>query len=147
MNPTTVTASYTQPAEPAFGPVLITAPPWPAPSLLTDDESGPRKHIVVDGDSLEKLATRYLDDPQRGNEIFDANRELLASPDLLPIGAELVIPNRTSTAAPDLLKSQSSTANGATIRAASHNLVPVRPIPPATNLVPRAQLLPPRPVD
>jgi nucleoid-associated protein YgaU len=146
-SPPAIAASYSQPVEPALNQVLITAPPWPAPSLLLDDDSGPRKHIVTDGDSLEKLAGRYLDDPQRGNEIFEANREMLSSPDLLPIGAELVIPDRANPAGPDFLKGQSSAAGGATIRAALHNMVPIRPIPAAASVMPRAQLLPPRPVE
>jgi nucleoid-associated protein YgaU len=145
--PSTTTVSYDQPVAPAFNQVLITAPPWPAPSMLQDDEHGPRKHIVMDGDSLEKLAGRYLDDPKRAAEIFEANRERLTSPDLLPIGAELVIPDRINPSAPNPFQSQSSAEAGSTIRAASHLMVPVRPIPPTASVMPRAQLLPPRAVE
>jgi nucleoid-associated protein YgaU len=41
---------------------------------------------------LEKLAQRYLGDEGRALELFDLNREQLANPHLLPIGAELRIP-------------------------------------------------------
>jgi hypothetical protein len=143
-SPATITASYTPPVGPMLSEVLITAPPWPAPSLREDDRNGPRKHIVIDGDSLEKLAGRYLDDPQRAGEIYDANRELLASPDLLPIGAELHIPDRRNQTA-DALPRQ-SLASDFSVRAAQ-NMVPVRPIPPAAAVMPRAQLLPPRSAD
>ena len=51
-----------------------------------------KKHRVVDGDSLMGLAQRYLGDRNRYVEIFKANRQVLASPDILPIGVELVIP-------------------------------------------------------
>lgn len=53
-----------------------------------------RKHRVVDGDSLESLAQRYLGDAARANEIFDANRDVLESPDLLPLKVKLTIPRR-----------------------------------------------------
>jgi len=49
-------------------------------------------HIVRNGDTLEKLAQRYLGDSNRGLDIFDFNRDLLSNPHLLPIGVELRIP-------------------------------------------------------
>lgn len=49
-------------------------------------------HKVVNGDSLAGLAARYLGDASRAGEIFEANRDRLHSPDLLPIGLELRIP-------------------------------------------------------
>ena len=49
-------------------------------------------HRVVDGDTLPALAHRYLGSSQRFTEIFDANRDRLPSPDLLPIGHMLRIP-------------------------------------------------------
>ncbi len=52
----------------------------------------PRTHVVVDGDTLTGLAARYLGSSDRYGEIFSANRQLLSKPDLLPIGATLVIP-------------------------------------------------------
>ena len=52
----------------------------------------PRLHTIVDGDTLSDLAARYLGGSHRAAEIFEANRGLLASPELLPIGAEIVIP-------------------------------------------------------
>ena len=52
----------------------------------------PRSHVIVDGDSLAKLAGRYLDDPRRSEEIFALNRGVFSDPELLPIGAELKIP-------------------------------------------------------
>jgi len=53
-----------------------------------------RTHIVVDGDSLPKLADRYLDEPQLGDAIFQLNRDVLSDPELLPIGTVLKIPER-----------------------------------------------------
>jgi len=64
-----------------------------ASSARRDD--GPRtvliRHRVVDGDSLERLAYRYLGDRRRWPEIFSANADVLRHPDILPIGIEIVI--------------------------------------------------------
>lgn len=54
----------------------------------------PRAHKIVNGDSLPALAKRYLESEDRAGEIFEANRDLLSSPDALPIGVELRIPPR-----------------------------------------------------
>ncbi len=57
-----------------------------------------RTHKVVDGDSLSKIAAKYLGRADRYQEIFQANRNVLAKPDLLPIGVELRIPPRDNPA-------------------------------------------------
>ncbi|MFH1268719.1 MAG: tail protein X [Planctomycetota bacterium] len=49
-------------------------------------------HKIVDGDTLRDLAERYLGDGNRYLEIFEANRDLLPSANVLPIGVELKIP-------------------------------------------------------
>jgi nucleoid-associated protein YgaU len=140
----TISASYKEPMETPRD-LQVTAPPlWPSP----DEAVGPKTHIIVDGDSLERLAGRYLDDPRRSNEIYDANRELLASPDLLPIGAELVIPNRSTARPFEAHSPQSSVSHETAIHAASHSrLVPVRPVPSTAGVMPRAQLLRPLAVE
>ena len=53
-------------------------------------------HVVVDGDTLEQLAVKYLGDRKRFMEIYQLNRDLLPSPNVLPIGAELRLPSRTA---------------------------------------------------
>ncbi len=53
-----------------------------------------RTHKIVNGDCLPALAKRYLGSEDRAGEIFEANRDLLSSPDALPIGIELRIPPR-----------------------------------------------------
>jgi nucleoid-associated protein YgaU len=47
-----------------------------------------------DGDTLPELAQRFLGSTSRAPEIYDANRDLLSSPDLLPVGLSIVIPPR-----------------------------------------------------
>lgn len=57
---------------------------------------GPQTHKIVDGDTLAALAERYLGSSARAQEIYEANRDVLHDPMLLPIGAELKIPPRGS---------------------------------------------------
>jgi hypothetical protein len=66
--------------------------PPSAPGTLI--RTGALAHRVVDGDTLSQLAQTYLGRSDRYLEIFQANRDQLASPDLLPIGAMLKIPPR-----------------------------------------------------
>jgi nucleoid-associated protein YgaU len=82
-------AVYDVPSESSNRP-QVSPPPWPASGI----GEGTRMHIIIDGDSLERLANRYLGDPRRGHDIYEMNRELLSNPDLLPIGAELKSPDR-----------------------------------------------------
>jgi nucleoid-associated protein YgaU len=58
----------------------------------------PPVHRVRDGDTLSKLAERYLGRGDRYLEIFELNRDVLSSPNLLPIGAALKIPPRDGSA-------------------------------------------------
>ena len=51
-----------------------------------------RKHTIRDGDSLEGLAEKYLGRKDRYLEIFAANRNVLFSPEQLPIGVIVKIP-------------------------------------------------------
>jgi len=51
-------------------------------------------HEIVDGDTLGDLAERYLGSADRYVEIFEANRDVLSDPQVLPIGAKLKIPAR-----------------------------------------------------
>jgi nucleoid-associated protein YgaU len=60
---------------------------------VTPPLARPTMHTVVDGDTLAKLAQRYLGSVDRQGELFEANRQLLADPELLPIGAVLRIPS------------------------------------------------------
>jgi nucleoid-associated protein YgaU len=69
-----------------FG-VIVEPPQLPQPVAKS------RRHTIRDGDTLESLALRYLDDEGRASEIFAANRAILSDPTLLPIGAKLTIPS------------------------------------------------------
>ena len=101
-------------------------------------------YVVREGDTLFDIARAKLGKAARWVEIYELNRELLSSPDLLPIGAELTIPNRS--AAPPLDR-EGRTTGRAVHHAAYGSLTPVRPIPSTTNVAPRAQLSRPLPVE
>lgn len=59
----------------------------------------PRRHRVVEGDTLPRLAEKYLGSRDRYLELFQINSEVLFDPRLIPIGVEIVIPDRTTVVA------------------------------------------------
>jgi len=63
----------------------------------TENPTAPVLHQIVDGDTLAKLAQRYLGSADRAREIYESNREALPNPDLLPIGKVLKIPPRAAS--------------------------------------------------
>ena len=130
-------ASYDWPAD-----LQTPAPPMAAiRPPASDPASEVKVHIVVDGDSLARLAGRYLGDPHRGEEIYRLNRDVLANPDLLPIGAKLKIPSRAQS--DETSRELSESRFGAMPQ---RELVPVHPLPDnMAPAVPRARLLQPQP--
>ena len=60
----------------------------------------PQMHKIADGDTLSKLAQRYLGSAERYLEIYTLNRDVLASPDLLPIGTTIKIPRGAAASTP-----------------------------------------------
>lgn len=137
--PTALPASYAAPVNSVSQNQLAT-PSWP----MHDEATEPRTHVVVDGDSLERLASRYLSDPRRSREIYELNREVLSAPDLLPIGAELKIPERMATASWDRHGFQPNSASVTQNREVGReNVTPVRPASAPQGIIPRAQLAPP----
>jgi nucleoid-associated protein YgaU len=53
-----------------------------------------RRYRLRDGDTLEKLAQRFLGSADRAEEIYELNRDVLTRPDLLPLGVTIVIPSQ-----------------------------------------------------
>jgi nucleoid-associated protein YgaU len=60
------------------------------------DNPPPRTHWITDGDTLQELAFRFLGDRNRWREIREANRDVLTTDDILPIGKEIRIPARAA---------------------------------------------------
>jgi nucleoid-associated protein YgaU len=76
-----------------------------------DESAAPLMHEIKDGDSLPALAAHYLGDPARAAELFSANRDILTSPDLLPLGKELRIPPRTTIFATETVAATAEDTN------------------------------------
>ncbi|UUO08593.1 hypothetical protein M4951_09790 [Blastopirellula sp. J2-11] len=70
-------------------PSSYVAPPQPR-SLAPAQPR--RHHRLVDGDTLPKLAERYLGRADLDWAIFEANRDVLSDPQLLPLKVEIDIP-------------------------------------------------------
>jgi nucleoid-associated protein YgaU len=101
-----------------------------------------RTHVVIDGDSLMRLADRYLDDVDRSSEIYRLNRDVLTNPELLPIGAELRIPPRERIA--DTVASRSPADGLAAVDPlGSSGMVPIPWMPKPFDDAPQAELLRP----
>lgn len=109
------------------------------------DSRSMRTHIVVDGDSLAKLADRYFDDPEQAETIYELNRDVLASPELLPIGVELRIPDPTMTSTAKLSNAALQSVAASTITE-PRRFEPVEQWLDSANDVPRAKLLQPVPI-
>lgn len=78
----------------------MTAGPLAAGAGATTANAAPRQHKIVDGDTLSRLAATYLGSSERYREIYELNRDVLASPDLLPIGKTLKLPPAAAIAPP-----------------------------------------------
>lgn len=80
--------------QPKVRPESIKSPESTSPlrATIPPDEGATRTHVVRDGDSLGSLAARYFQNSARWPEIYEANRDQLVNPELLPVGVALVIP-------------------------------------------------------
>ena len=82
------TAALANASQPAAAPATTAAAAKPAPTTA----SGARVHVVKEGESLWKIAKQELGSGARWNEIYDANRDVLSSPEALHTGLKLKIP-------------------------------------------------------
>lgn len=116
-SPVTVSAP-TRPAVPASQPVMVRPPtvvvqqqpaatprptsqtPTPTarpqtqtPATASRPATGTyRRHVIAKGDTLYSLAQRYYGNRSRWRDIYNANRDVMRSPDDYKIGMELKIP-------------------------------------------------------
>jgi len=72
------------------------------PATTASDGAGPpqspstsagRRHTVQEGETLSSISARYYGTPRRFLDIFEANRDTLASPNALRVGQQLTIPS------------------------------------------------------
>ena len=66
-----------------------TAPAAPQP---TSTIGSGKTYVVVEGDSLSKIARREYGDGNKWRTIYEANKHLINDPDLIYPGQELKIP-------------------------------------------------------
>ena len=75
-------------AEVPVPPALPPEPPVPEPAAA----AGPRTYAIRPGDTLSGIAERELGSHRRYREIFEANRDVLRSPDAIRVGMTLRLP-------------------------------------------------------
>lgn len=64
-----------------------------APAPAAQAPAATRRHTVVSGDSLSKIAKQHYGDANKWRRIYDANRQTIGdNPDLIKPGQDLVIP-------------------------------------------------------
>ncbi len=51
-------------------------------------------YTVKSGDTLSKIAKKYIDNANRYMDIFNLNKDILSNPDLIKVGQRLKIPNK-----------------------------------------------------
>lgn len=68
---------------------------------IPDVDPGVHRVVVRSGDTLSAIADQEYGDAGAWQQIYDANRTVLSDPDLLPVGASLVIPDHGHKAASD----------------------------------------------
>jgi nucleoid-associated protein YgaU len=66
--------------------------PKAAAEATPSDAPAGRRHTVAEGETLFTLAQRYYGDGARFADLYQANKDALSTPDNLPPGTVLVIP-------------------------------------------------------
>ncbi len=90
-------SAASEPSPPGnWRPSSRATPPLPRPAP-TYARQQPRLYRLRDGDTLENVAERYLGSASRAAELFEANRDVLARPDLLPVGKSILIPPKLAS--------------------------------------------------
>jgi nucleoid-associated protein YgaU len=66
--------------------------PWEPARIEAGIPPRAREYRIHKLDTLEDLAERFFGSRERAQEIFEANRDVLKSPQVLPLGAVIRIP-------------------------------------------------------
>ena len=66
--------------------------PWEPARVEAGIVAASREYRIHKLDTLEDLAERFLGSRERAHEIFEANRDVLKTPQVLPLGAVIRIP-------------------------------------------------------
>ena len=73
-------------------PAAAIASGSPVPAARTAPVAEVRIHTVAEGDSLSRISMRYYGTPNRWQEIYQANRDVLQGSSALRVGQQLRIP-------------------------------------------------------
>jgi len=57
--------------------------------------AAPSRHRIAEGDTLRRIAEKYLGSRDSYLDIYQANQDVLFDPQLIPIGVEIMIPAKT----------------------------------------------------
>lgn len=67
-------------------------PPASMPGMMPADVAPPATYVIRDGDDLTAISVRFYGHPAAAAAVWDANRDVIPDPALLPIGATLRMP-------------------------------------------------------
>lgn len=81
-----------EPETPAEPPAARTSALPTASNARSAKPSAPRTYRVERGDTLERIALRFYGKRSKANEIFDANRRSMSSPESMREGMQIVLP-------------------------------------------------------
>ena len=65
---------------------------WQMYSISSSPGSSVATYVVVNGDSLSKIAKLEYGDASKWHRIYEANKDLIKDPDLIYPGQELKVP-------------------------------------------------------
>ncbi len=82
-----------------------------------------RTHTIVNGDTLARIAQRYLGTRSRDGEIYELNRDRISDSEVLPIGRTIRIPHRQQSLAEREAGGSNSTAAPAPLVALPRELL------------------------
>ena len=86
-------AAASKPTSAPVAAVVPIATPTVAPTSTPEQSAAAGEvYVVESGDTLSTIAKKYYDDASKFDKIFEANKDILESPDSLQIGQKLKIP-------------------------------------------------------
>ncbi|QYY35560.1 LysM peptidoglycan-binding domain-containing protein [Ruficoccus sp. ZRK36] len=88
---TPTTTTRTAPTTTTSRPVSTASRPSAAPAASAST-SGMRMYTVQEGDTLSRISSKFYGTPARWQDIFNANRDIMASPHSLRLGQQIKIP-------------------------------------------------------
>ncbi|MBI3317756.1 MAG: LysM peptidoglycan-binding domain-containing protein [Candidatus Omnitrophica bacterium] len=92
--PSSTASAQPAPAAPSVGPEELPAPEeeWEAEEPRREETPGATPYTVKKGDTLEKIAEKFYGDAGEWRRIYNANRDVLKSPNRIYPGQKLQIP-------------------------------------------------------